>query len=109
MGFSPEDEILNYDGDEENFWDEEESEWSEPVSGDEGATRDIWYHRRLLVMWPKSNALRIKCTSLLKFGIAHVTKTVDASNSEIALNEADQLCTFIEEKNKRFHESTAQF
>ena len=90
--FVAEDEVLNYpsskkndnkrkrysensDDIEEEFWGEGTGGECSGPSGNEGATREMWYRKVVLVMWRKADTIRVKCNQDITAGLLHVVNT----------------------------------
>ena len=81
--FNAEQEVMNFTT-EKAFWGTGEGECSGP-SGNEGATRELWYHRWVVLLWNKSDALAVRWKGGRKKDILRqfVTMCGDSKQEEV--------------------------
>jgi len=87
--FDAEEEVLNFE-DEDEFWGEGKGECSGP-SGNEGASRDMWYNKWVVVMWRKADAFMIKFQASHVAGLQHILNTCQEGDMLKAKEEVEEV------------------
>ena len=65
-------EVINFSDEYEEFWGDDKGTGCSGPTGNEGAHRERWYQKKVLLFWRKDKSLTLKINSSLSDGVSHV-------------------------------------